>query len=74
VVTSWIDNLRRLPRGFFAGSAVSAAITQSEVVRPHTTVTGPADETVDDPVLASLFQHANRLTKLSLWMENKRRN
>src|ERR1700756_4887978 len=54
-----------------AEAAHSAAVLQREVVRPHATVTGPAHQTGDDPVLAPLLQHAERLYKESLWKRTK---
>lgn len=51
----------------------SAAITQRKVIRPRPTLTGPADQAIDDPVLASLLQHADRLYIGRLWKANKRR-
>jgi hypothetical protein len=44
------------------------------VIRPHPAMASPAHEAIHDPVLPLLFQPADRLSNLSLWMENERRN
>jgi hypothetical protein len=44
-----------------AQPAHRAAVFQREVIRSHSAVAGPANQTGDDPVLAPLLQHADRL-------------